>query len=571
MPKLNHSSITLLLTLLVSQLGFGLPQAKAAVPEAGILQQYQQQPGISDHRELSTPEFVPTDKKRAPSSTATIHVAQFEIEGATLFQQERLQALLQDLIGRDLNLDELLAAGERISSLYHDEGYPLASTFVPPQTVANGIVKLVVVEGKYGDVHGQGSARLSDSRVNNILSAQGISSGNTITQSGIERGLLILQSMPATDASLTVQAGAKPGTSDILVEAKPNNLFNGEISYDNYGPRYIGEQRATARVSLNSPFGWGDQLNLRATHAVDHDFVSANYNLPIGYSGLRIGGGASYLNYQLCCDFSALDWHAEMTTFDLYANYPLILSKQRKLLIGAAYFNRHLRDDALGIEIDDRKVNAAQLFLSAVLSGYTETRIDLIVTAANLDLSDNPGNQAFDAATARTEGGFWKARGTLQQHWPVSSNVWLNYRLSGQWAGKNLDVSEKFLLGGNDGVRAYPVGEAAGDMGLLARAELGTALPLQIPGRLAASLFVDAGTIWLNKDTWVGALGAGQSNHYALSGTGVALLWELPHQITAEASVATKLGSNDGRITGGSDADGHNNRTRGWLSLRCDF
>ena len=571
MPKLNPSSTALLLTLLVSQFGFGLPQANAATPEAGILQEYQQQPGISDHRELSTPEFVPTEKKPVPSSTTTVRVEQFEIEGATLFQQERLQALLQDLLGRDLNLDELLAAGERISNLYHDEGYPLASTFLPPQTVANGIVKLVVVEGKYGEVHGQGSARLSDSRVNNILSAQGISTGNAITQSGIERGLLILQSMPATDASLTVQAGAAPGTSDILVEAKANNLFSGQISYDNYGPRFIGEQRATARVSLNSPFGWGDQLNLRGTHAVDHDFVSANYSLPIEYNGLRIGGGASYLHFHLCCDFSALDWHGEMTTFDLLTTYPLILSKQRKLFVGAVYFNRHLQDDALGIEIDDRKVNAAQLLLSAALSGSAETRINLVVTGANLDLSDNPGNQAFDAATARTEGGFWKVRGIFQQRWPVSSSIWLNYRLSGQWAGKNLDASEKFLLGGNDGVRAYPVGEAAGDMGLLARAELGTVLPLQIPGRLAASLFVDAGTTWLNKDTWAGALGAGQSNHYALSGTGVALFWEMPHQITAEASVATKLGSNDGRITGGSDVDGHNNRTRGWLALRCDF
>ncbi|MFM9912196.1 MAG: ShlB/FhaC/HecB family hemolysin secretion/activation protein [Methylophilaceae bacterium] len=535
-----------------------------------MLQEYQQ-PDLPSQRELPSPEISPAEKKDTSATIATVRVAQFAIEGAALFPQQRLQDLLRDLIGRDLNLTELREAADRISSLYHAEGYPLASTFLPPQTVTDGTVKLIVVEGKYGEVRVQGSARLPDATVSNILSAQGIVSGNAITQPYIERGLLILQSMPATDATLSVQAGTAVGTSDVQVEAKAKNLISGELSYDNHTSRYIGAQRVTAKVNLNSPFGWSDQLNVRGTHAVDHDFVSANYTFPLGYTGLKVGGGASYLDYHLCCDFSVLDWQGEMTTFNLNASYPLILSKQRKLFIGAAYFNRHLRDEALGVEIDDRKINAAQLLLDAALSGSAETRINLTVTAANLDLSDNAGDQAQDAAGARSEGGFWKIRGALQQRWPVSSSVWLDYQLRGQWASNNLEGSEKFLLGGQNGVRAYPVGEGAGDMGLLARVELGTIVPLPIPGKLAASLFADAGTTWLHQSTFTGALGAGQSNHYTLAGTGVALLWALPYQLTAEASAAVKVGSNDGRITGGSDADGRNNRARGWVSLRWDF
>jgi hemolysin activation/secretion protein len=563
----HHSTTALLLTLLI---GFGLPQANAATPDTGILQEYQQ-PNLPIQRELSSPEIAPSEKKDSAATTATVRVAQFAIEGAALFPQQRLQDLLQDLIGRDLTLSELRAAADRITDLYRTEGYPLASTFLPPQTVSDGIVKLIVVEGKYGEVRTQGSARLPDSTVSNILSAQGIVSGNAITQADLERSLLILQNMPATDASLSVQAGAAVGTSDVQVEAKAKSLFSGELSYDNHTSRYIGAQRVTAKVNLNSPFGWGDQLNVRGTHAIDHDFVSANYTFPLGYNGLKIGGGASRLDFHLCCDFSALDWQGEMTTFNLQASYPLILSKQRKLFISTAYFNRHLRDEALGVEIDDRKVNAAQLLLDAAFSGSAETRINLTITGANLDLSGNTADQAGDAAGARSEGGFWKVRGALQQRWPMSSSVWLDYQLRGQWASKNLEGSEKFLLGGQNGIRAYPVGEGAGDMGLLARVELGTMVPLPIPGKLAASLFADAGTTWLHQNIFTGALGVGQSNHYTLAGTGVALLWALPYQLTAEASAAVKIGSNDGRITGGNDADGRNNRARGWISLRWDF
>ena len=43
--------------------------------------------------------------------------------------------------------------------------------------------------------------------------------------------------------------------------------------------------------------------------------------------------------------------------------------------------------------------------------------------------------------------------------------------LSGQRATKNLASAEKFSLGGANGVRAFPVGEATADIGLLATVE----------------------------------------------------------------------------------------------------
>jgi hypothetical protein len=53
------------------------------------------------------------------------------------------------------------------------------------------------------------------------------------------------------------------------------------------------------------------------------------------------------------------------------------------------------------------------------------------------------------------------------------SSGWSVYgRLSAQWATDNLDSSEKFILGGPYGVRAWPNGEAPGDQGWLAQLEL---------------------------------------------------------------------------------------------------
>ena len=60
-------------------------------------------------------------------------------------------------------------------------------------------------------------------------------------------------------------------------------------------------------------------------------------------------------------------------------------------------------------------------------------------------------------------------------------------RLSGQWAGKNLDSSEKYSLGGPQAARAYASGAAGTDDGLLATAEVSRFL-----WGVRAKVFVDA-------------------------------------------------------------------------------
>ncbi len=101
-------------------------------------------------------------------------------------------------------------------------------------------------------------------------------------------------------------------------------------------------------------------------------------------------------------------------------------------------------------------------------------------------------------------------------------------RTTGQWAGKNLDSSEKFVLGGAYGIRAYPQGEAAGDEGWLATAELRHRLSRY----LQWSLFYDAGGIDINRKPF--AAGA-NSRHLSGYGIGLAANWG---GLTVKADVA---------------------------------
>jgi hemolysin activation/secretion protein len=121
------------------------------------------------------------------------------------------------------------------------------------------------------------------------------------------------------------------------------------------------------------------------------------------------------------------------------------------------------------------------------------------------------------------------------------------------------------VLGGANGLRGYPTGEAVGDEGLLVNMELRHNFldSLQLTG------FVEHGEIRLHKNPWTGWQGANTriSNRYGLSDYGVAMNWHQPGLLVVRASAAQPMGSNPGRSLLGKDSDGRKSGTHFWLQM----
>jgi hemolysin activation/secretion protein len=163
-------------------------------------------------------------------------------------------------------------------------------------------------------------------------------------------------------------------------------------------------------------------------------------------------------------------------------------------------------------------------------------------SSGSLDIQ-TPGALALDDVSARTNGGynkFWFNATRVQR---ITDRVSLRGAVSGQLASKNLDPSEKFVLGGMDGVRAYPQGEGFGDEGYIASVEaslLLAGLSAHVPGEVHVLGFVDGGHITINKNPWfVG------DNERTLGSYGVGMTWDAPGNFAVRTYYAWKLGNED--------------------------
>jgi hemolysin activation/secretion protein len=548
----NQSKLVIGIALAFSQ------NALAVVyPGAGAQMQQAQQAQLPNQEHL--PPEIRIEASDANTSDVDnqtqVHVNALQFTGQTVFTADKLLDVTGFKPSSTLTLADLRAMAARITSFYNDRGYFVAHAYLPAQDISSGVVTIVVSEGRYGKIIVNNKSKLTNSIPTAIL--DNLESGAPITIAPVESSLLLLSDVPGVQVKSTLVPGTTVGTSDLIVDIEPDRLLSGSIDADNAGNRYTGEYRYGATLNLNNALGYGDVTSLRVMSTFDGlDYARGSYQMQFGKA--TVGAAYSWLEYELGKEFTFLQANGSAKIASIYASYPLQRSRltNHNVMIGyddARYIDRI---DAVGLVT---KKNA-QIGMVSLYGDHRDSfggggynAYSLTLRAGNLDIV-TPEALALDQLTAKTNGGFGKlafSAGRLQN---VTENFTLYAGINGQFASKNLDVSEKMELGGMYGVRAYPEGEAYGDEGVIATLEA----RLQIPGtlgRMNAVGFIDAGTITLNKDPW----GPGD-NHRTLSAAGVGLTWSERDNFLARVYYARKLGNEP--ALSAPDADG-----RFWVQL----
>jgi hemolysin activation/secretion protein len=308
------------------------------------------------------------------------------------------------------------------------------------------------------------------------------------------------------------------GTSDLLVELSPAAPYAGSVSLDNHGNRFTGQYRLGGALYVNSPLKLGDQLSLNAlTSDQDLSFARLAYQLPVGSDGLRLGAAYFETRYRLGKEFAALNAHGKATSGSVFAVYPFIRSQLSNLNGTLTWEEKRLTDEVdATTTVTGKAVRLANLGVAGshqdTFGGGGISSVDLSMAFGRLEIA-SPGALAIDAASAQSNGPYTRLSYAAARLQRLSRSNLVSLALSGQRASKNLDSSEKFSLGGANGVRAYPQGEGIGDQGYLAQLELRH----DFSNLLQGTLFYDTGSVTINRNPF----GAAAANSRTLSGAGV--------------------------------------------------
>jgi len=541
-------SIAVALLLVVGSLPL-CALAATPTPDAGVILQNIKpvQPLAPASPASALPAPAPLATPTAPGG-ATVTVTAFHISGATAFPEATLQALLADALGKPLTMADIKDKLEQITDYYHRHGYLLARAWLPPQQIKDGSVEVRVLEGQLGHINLRNQSLLSDAAVRRQL--QQLPEGQPVQAAALNRDLMLLNELPGAVVRSTLKPGDAVGSTDLDVAVGASSRVGGSLIYNNDGNRYTGSNQLTGVVRVSSPTGEGDALNLQTLLARGIDYARLGYQIPVGDYGTQVGGGASVLDYKLGGDFAALQAHGSASDFSLLGLQPLLRSREGSLDVEATLDHKRLDDviDAFPL----KNINAAAVTLSGQQNdsgGQTTDSLTLTDGHINLDTA-----LATPGQPAPVSGHYDKLDFQLSRQQILASRLTLNGQLSGQWADKGLDSTEKMSLGGASAVRAYAPGESSSDEALLARLELRYA----VTEEWQAGAFADGARALLNKHP----LATDPANGRNLAGEGVSLYWSRS-TLAAQAFVAWRDGD--------APTTGANGRARVGVQLTAYF
>jgi hemolysin activation/secretion protein len=437
--------------------------------------------------------------REAPESLKGVRVTlkSVRFEGVTSLPVERLQAQAAPYVGREIAVGDIFELARALTATYRREGYILSQVLVPPQSLADGVVTLRVVEGYVANVRVENGGDARDT-----LAALGekIRASRPLQAAVLERYLLIANELPGVQVRSVLAPSQAPGAADLILLVSPKRV-EGYVSLDNYGSRYLGPGQLSASVAVNRVAG-DDQLRVLATAAGPSEmgYGELAYSRVLTTEGLRLGANVSTTHTRPGDALEPFEIRGRADAAGLSLAYPFVRSRNSSLLGRAAFDYRDIDSDILGTRVLEDHIRALRLGVAWLQLDRLDGQNTLYVEYSRGLGGTKPDDPLKSRAGASGE--FSKAIFDYERFQPLGGSFGVTLGLGGQWTSEPLLSSEQFALGGRRFGRAYEPAELIGDRALAARIE-----PAYFGRGSAGGLqswqlygFWDGGKVWYEDD-----------------------------------------------------------------------
>lgn len=460
------------------------------------------------------------------------------IIGAHAVSRDRIAAVYQPYLGKKVSQADLAAIAGAISDIYREAGFHLSRAIVPPQDIADGRVRIQVIEGAIvqAELRGDGAEQFGVRPMLGPVLAEQPSRLATL-----ERQLFLINGRPGvriTDTALE-EIGGTTGRFRLIVHLKTWHVFT-SFGLDNLGSSSVGPWQSYATGAFNSYLTPGDTLAVNlstiANDPRELGFARLSYDAPVGVDGVRLGASVLYSTVRPG-DARRLD--SDITTTEAFevraSTVPFMSQSSGLTLTVAGTFSNVSEHDLYGPWYNDHIRTASLTADYRLQDRFGGTNLATLIFRHGLDIF---GASHFDDDLLSRDGAssnfsvlnVWFTRyQTLNDAWSIKLSA------ANQTATRPLFTSQQFYLGGAAFGRGYGAAEISGDNGLAGLLELRFDQKLNFRYWTGYQLYAfgDAGAVWND--------GYRLSDGLSLTSAGAGVRFFLPDDLQADLGVAVPL------------------------------
>jgi hemolysin activation/secretion protein len=428
------------------------------------------------------------------SAAPRFDILEFVVEGDTVLGSASIERAVYPFLGENRSAADAEGARRALEKAYQDAGFLSVAVTLPPQAVAGGEVRLVVVEAPVGRLRVTGAEYQLPSQVRGALPSVTPGVVPNFNEFQQERAQLEL-ARPDTQITPLLSAGERPGTLDIELQQKDTLPLHGSAEINNKQTPGTERGRVEANLRWDNLFQLRHSLGLAWTVSPsdprESNIATLTYSLPLGGVGDRLFAVFTTSDSDTPTAFGGLTVSRGQTSRLRWRNRldaPSALGLDHALTVGLTHRALKARNQGVGgVDVESPSLNYSTLQANYEVTGSKDesgpegpaTRTALVagftlglpgLTSRTVDCNGEPRDQ-FDCKRKNASPSFQVFTLSLDHSRPLGP-LTLELGLQAQFTDSPLVDAEQAVYGGVDSVRGYLEGEQAGDLGAAVRVDL---------------------------------------------------------------------------------------------------
>jgi hemolysin activation/secretion protein len=395
----------------------------------------------------------------------------------------KVEQVLAANLNQPLSLASLDAMVREAVVAYRSSDMPVVDVLVPEQQIQTGVLQLVIIEGRVGEVIVEGNTNSSDAFLRQQISLR---NGEVLSESALMQDLAWINKNPFRRVDLIYSPGRDYGTTDVILRTEETRPFSAYVGYEDSGNELIGQDRFLAGINWGGPLFFSNENVFSYQYVSDFDFNQLQ------------GHSAVWTSY--------LPWKHQLTLLGAHVTSDATISVDDQLLAIGGENNqgsvryaipmprtggRFTHELDLGfdfkssnsnlffnqLEVFDTTSDIVQFGIGYNLVGrdnYGTTRVDSDIFLSPGGLTSQNDDETFRSQRGGADATYAYTRLALERSNNLPNQFSLVTRVEGQLSSTNLLASETLGAGGFDTVRGYDQRLVRGDNGILASVELRT-------------------------------------------------------------------------------------------------
>jgi hemolysin activation/secretion protein len=501
--------------------------------------------------------------KAAGAPVRTFDVEAYDVDGAKVLPRAAIEAAVYPYMGPGRTAADVEKARAALEKAYHDLGYQSVVVETPPQSVADNIVRLHVIEATVGRLRVTGARYYSPEVVRHAVSAFEEGKVPDITRAQAE--LTELNREPGRRVAPILRAGAAPGTVDVDLKVSDTLPVHASVELGNDHNQDTQPLRLTGTVRYDNLFQMGQSATFTYVVAPQNrensEVFSGSYLAPLWNTpfSLLVFGYDSNSNVATLGGVDVLGKGYSIGTRAIL-QLPRVGDLNQSVSFGPDFknFNEY---------ITFSKTNTADVVQYVPVTATYNFQFDRPKYSVEASIGVSAGIRGlgsdmvtFQNKRADSTANWVHLNLDVTQTWALGGGFEAAQRITGQLADQPLVASEEFAAGGFTSVRGYLQSEAVGDDGITGDLEIRTPSLAPKLGAFVDDLrfyvFGDGGAAWI-LDPQVD-----QTFFFTLASSGIGLRFNVLKYVKGDVAVAVPF------ITGGAT---HADRPRATFSLKTGF